>query len=42
MYIIYTTCTIRHNGIDIYTYADYFLWIDCNKAEKELQTYSLL
>ena len=33
MNIIYTTYNIHHNSIDIYTYAGYFLRIDCNKAE---------
>lgn len=28
------------NSIDVYTHADYFLRIDCNKAEEELKTTS--
>lgn len=31
---------IHHNSIDVYTHADYFLRIDCNKAEEELKTTS--
>ncbi len=38
MNIIYTTYNIHHNSIDIYTYAGYFLRIDCNKAEDGLKT----
>lgn len=38
MNIIYATYNINHNSIDIYTYAGYFLRIDCNKAEKKLKT----
>ena len=30
--------TISHNSIDIYTYAGYFLRIDCGKAEECLKT----
>jgi hypothetical protein len=28
---------ILHNSIDVYTYAGYFLRIDCNKAEEGLK-----
>ena len=38
MNIIYATYNINHNSIDIYTYAGYFLRIDCNKAEERLKT----
>ncbi len=38
MNIIYATYNIHHNSIDIYTYAGYFLRIDCNKAEDGLKT----
>ena len=38
MNIIYATYNINHNSIDIYTYAGYFLRIDCNKAEEGLKT----
>ena len=38
MNVIYTTYNIHHNSIDVYTYAGYFLRIDCNKAEDGLQT----
>ena len=38
MNIIYTTYNIHHNSIDIYTYAGYFLRIDCDKAEDGLKT----
>lgn len=33
MNIIYAKDNIRHNSIDIYTYASYFLRIDCGRAE---------
>ncbi len=33
MNIIYATYNIHHNSIDVYTYAGYFLRIDCNKAD---------
>ncbi len=36
MNVIYATYNIRHNSIDVYTYAGYFLQIDCNKAEDGL------
>ena len=36
--IIYATYNIHHNSSDVYTYAGYFLRIDCNKAEEELKT----
>ena len=29
MNMIYTTCSIHYNSIDVYTYAGYFLRIDC-------------
>ncbi len=38
MNMIYATYNIYHNSIDIYTYAGYFLRIDCNKAEEGLKT----
>ena len=38
MSIIYATYNINHNSIDIYTYAGYFLRIDCRKAEEGLKT----
>nr|WP_300858600.1 DUF6061 family protein [uncultured Acetatifactor sp.] len=38
MNMIYATYNIRHNSIDVYTHAGYFLRIDCNKAEEELKT----
>ena len=38
MNIIYATYNINHNSIDIYTYAGYFLRIDCSMAEKGLKT----
>ena len=36
--MIYATYNIHHNSIDVYTYAGYFLRIDCNKAEESLKT----
>ncbi len=42
MNMIYATYDIHHNSIDVYIYADYFLRIDCNKAEKRVENYSLL
>ncbi len=36
--VIYATYNIHHNSIDVYTYAGYFLRIDCNKAEEGLKT----
>ena len=38
MNVIYATYNIHHNSIDVYTYAGYFLRIDCNKAEVGLKT----
>ncbi|MEZ3518079.1 MAG: toxin-antitoxin system protein [Lachnospiraceae bacterium] len=38
MNMIYATYNIHHNNIDVYTYAGYFLRIDCNKAEESLKT----
>ena len=38
MNVIYATYNIHHNSIDAYTYAGYFLRIDCNKAEEGLKT----
>ena len=38
MNIIYETYNIHHNSIDVYTYAGYFLRIDCSKAEEGLKT----
>lgn len=38
MNIIYAAYNIHHNSIDVYTYAGYFLRIDCNKAEEGLKT----
>lgn len=38
MNIIYAAYNIHHNSIDAYTYAGYFLRIDCNKAEEGLKT----
>ena len=38
MNMIYATYNIHHNSIDVYTYAGYFLWIDCNKSEDGLKT----
>jgi len=38
MNIIYATYNVYHNSIDIYTYAGYFLRIDCSKAEEWLKT----
>lgn len=32
--MIYAIYNIRHNSIDEYTHASYFLRIDCNKAEE--------
>lgn len=34
MNIIYVTYNVYHNSIGIYTYADYFLRLDCGKAEE--------
>ncbi len=36
--MIYATYNIYHNSIDVYTYAGYFLRIDCGKAEEGLKT----
>jgi len=38
MNVIYTTYNIHHNSIDVYTYASFFLRIDCSKAEEGLKT----
>ena len=38
MNMIYATYNIHHNSIDVFTYAGYFLRIDCNKAEEGLKT----
>ena len=38
MDIIYTDYNIYHNSIDICTYAEYILWIDCAKTEEGLRT----
>ncbi len=38
MNIIYAEYNIYHNSIDIYTYAEYILQIDCAKAEEGLKT----
>lgn len=38
MNMIYATYNIHHNSIDVYTYAGYFLRIDCGMAEEGLQT----
>ena len=38
MNIIYVIYNIHHNSIDVYSYAGYFLRIDCNKAEEGLKT----
>ena len=38
MNIVYATYNMYHNSIDVYTYAGYFLRIDCNKAEEGLKT----
>ena len=38
MNVLYATYNIRHNSSDIYTYAGYFLRIDCNKAKEGLKT----
>ena len=38
MNVIYATYNIHHNSIDVYTYAGYFLRIDCNIAEEGLKT----
>ncbi len=38
MNIIYATYNIRHNSIDVYAYAGYFLRIGCNIAEEGLKT----
>lgn len=38
MNMIYATDNIHHNSIDVYTYAGYFLRIDCGLAEEELKT----
>ncbi len=38
MNIIYAEYNIYYNSIDIYTYAGYFLRIDCGKAEEGLKT----
>ena len=38
MNVIYATYNIHHNSIDAYTYAGYFLRIDCSKAEEGLNT----
>lgn len=35
---IITTITAYHNSIDVTTFDDYILRIDCNKAEKGLKT----
>ena len=37
MNIIYAEYNIYHNSIDIYTYAEYILRIDCAKAEEWLK-----
>ncbi len=37
MKFIYTEYNMYHNSIDIYTYAGYFLRIDCGKAEEGLK-----
>ena len=37
MNIIYAAYNIYHNSIDVYTYAGYFLRIDCNIAEDSLE-----
>lgn len=36
--IINATYNMHHNSIDVYTYAGYFLRIDCNKTEEGLKT----
>ena len=38
MRFIYAAYNVNHNSIDIYTYAGYFLRIDCSKAEEGLKT----
>ncbi len=38
--MIYATYNIRHNSIDVYTYAGYFLRINCNKAEEGFKHFS--
>lgn len=38
MNIFHAAYNIHHNSIDVYTYAGYFLRIDCNKAEEGLKT----
>ena len=38
MKFIYAEYNMYHNNIDIYTYAGYFLRIDCGKAEEGLKT----
>lgn len=38
MNMIYATYNIHHNSIDVYTYAGYFLRIDCGMAEEGLKT----
>ena len=38
MNMIYAAYNIHHNSIDVYTYAEYFLQIDCNIAEEGLKT----
>ena len=38
MKFIYAEYNMYHNSIDIYTYAGYFLQIDCGKAEEGLKT----
>ena len=38
MNMIYAAYNIHHNSIDVYTYAGYFLRIDCSKAEEGLKT----
>lgn len=38
MKFIYAEYNMYHNSIDIYTYAGYFLRIDCDKAEEGLKT----
>lgn len=37
MQLIYARYNKYHNSIDITTFNDYLLWIDCNRAEHGLK-----
>lgn len=38
MRLIYTEYNSQTNSIDVTTFENYILWIDCNKAENGLKT----